>query len=166
MAATSTISKVAPGSKVRRTAWITSSRSGYRSGTVKHSSGGFRISTPFARASLPISAERKVRFAPGGAAKPAISVEGRAASRESASARSLPSILPPLTGWHAAKIVISNKLVSMSPGFLFGEIIDLLIHFVSRLNNFRIRLIRPLAGDEIDKFIHDADVRLFDITLD
>src|SRR2546423_1737502 len=47
-----------------------------------------------------------------------------------------------------------------------GKIVDLLIHFISRLDHLGIGLISALADDEIDEFIDDADVRLLDVPLE
>src|SRR5271170_1685244 len=46
-----------------------------------------------------------------------------------------------------------------------AEIIDLLIHLVGRLDYFRIRFVAALRLNQIDEFVNNGDVGLFDVAL-
>ena len=45
------------------------------------------------------------------------------------------------------------------------QVIDLLIHVVGGFHHLGIGLISALAHDQVNEFIHDADVGLFGVTL-
>src|SRR5437763_17207751 len=100
---------------------------------------------------------------------PMVNAAGSVANRGSASARSRPRMRLPVTGRHPAKaatekIVNSSRRISM--GFLSGQVVGLREHVVRRFDDLRICLVSPLAADQVDEFVNDADVRLLRIPLE
>src|SRR6185312_3962037 len=101
-------------------------------------------------------------------ANPIMRVLGNAEKRASARARSAPWMRSPVTGRQAALASNAPAAAKMKSAFsiaLTSEIVDLRVHVVGGLHDFRVGFVGTLAADQVDEFVNDADVRLFDVTL-